>query len=44
MNVPLVAVTKDSVANTVIPAGSVVEWQAGDFSGGVATVFGCGEL
>ena len=39
VNVPLVAVTKDSIANTVIPAGSVVEWQPGDFCGGVATVF-----
>ena len=39
VNVPLVAVTKDSIANTVIPAGSVVEWQPGDFRGGVATVF-----
>jgi hypothetical protein len=39
VNIPLIAVTKDSVANTVIPAGSVVEWQPGDFCGGVATVF-----
>ena len=39
VNIPLVAVTKDSIANTVIPAGSVVEWQPGDFCGGVATVF-----
>ena len=36
---PLIAVTKDSIANTVIPAGSTVEWQPGDFGGGVATVF-----
>ena len=39
VNVPMVAVTKDPIANTTIPAGSVVEWQPGDFSGGVATVF-----
>jgi hypothetical protein len=39
VNAPLVAVTKDSIANTVIPVGSVVEWQPGDFCGGAATVF-----
>jgi len=38
VNVPLIAVTKDSIADTVIPAGSMVEWQPGDFAGGVATV------
>ena len=36
---PLIAVTKDSVSDTVIPAGSIVEWQPGDFAGGVATIF-----
>ena len=39
VNIPLIAVTKDSISDTVIPAGSLVEWQPGDFGGGVATVF-----
>jgi hypothetical protein len=38
VNVPLIAVAKDSTTSTVIPAGSLVEWQPGDFAGGVATV------
>jgi len=36
---PLIAVTKDSVSDAVIPTGSIVEWQPGDFAGGVATIF-----
>ena len=39
MKVPLLAVIKDTTADTVIPAGSMVEWQPGDFAGGVASVF-----
>ena len=39
VNIPLIAVAKDSIGDTVIPAGSLVEWQPGDFAGGVATVF-----
>jgi hypothetical protein len=38
VNVPLISVAKDSTTSTVIPAGSLVEWQPGDFAGGVATV------
>jgi hypothetical protein len=39
VKIPLIAVTKDRITETVIPEGSTVEWQPGDFAGGVATVF-----
>jgi hypothetical protein len=39
VKIPLIAVTKDRVTETVIPEGSTVEWQPGDFADGVATVF-----
>jgi len=35
---PLIAVAKDSISEAVIPVGSIVEWQPGDFAGGVATI------
>ena len=38
VKIPLIAVTKDSIADTIIPVGSTVEWQPGDFAGGVASV------
>jgi hypothetical protein len=39
VKIPLIAVTKDRITDTVIPEGSLIEWQPGDFAGGVATVF-----
>jgi hypothetical protein len=39
VKIPLIAVTKDRITDMVIPEGSTVEWQSGDFAGGVATVF-----
>ena len=36
---PLIAVAKDRISDMFIPEGSTVEWQPGDFDGGVATVF-----
>ena len=39
VKLPLLAVTEDSISDTVIPAGSIVEWRPGDFAGGVATIF-----
>jgi hypothetical protein len=36
---PLIAVTKDRITDAVIPEGSMIEWQPGDFAGGVATIF-----
>jgi hypothetical protein len=39
VKVPLIAVAKDRITDMVIPEGSTVEWQPGDFAGGVATVF-----
>jgi len=39
VKVPLIAVAKDRITDMVIPEGSTVEWEPGDFAGGVATVF-----
>ena len=38
VNIPLIAVTKDPITEALIPAGSMLKWEPGDFAGGVANV------
>jgi hypothetical protein len=38
VKVPLRGFTKKTLADVVIPAGSMVEWQPGNYAGGLANV------
>jgi hypothetical protein len=39
VKIPLQGFTRKLMADTVIPVGSTLEWQQGDYSGGMASVF-----